>query len=146
MKSRTLGLVRLTQRACKLDPHRCCKRHTATGRIPVLPHGPDCRIPHKRPRDQRAMHPNLLSGDTQEEEEKAICSNGFPGLDPGRPLDSGALVNCISEREYNKIFQMYPKVIVKKLEAPLQTPIRERRYWNPHKDDNPPSRDRGLEL
>ena len=54
------------------------------GRTPVLPHGPDCRIPHKGPRDQRAMHPNRLSSDTQEEKENAICSNGLPGHHPGR--------------------------------------------------------------
>ena len=32
--------------------------------------------------------------------------------------DSGALVNCISETDYNKIFQMSPKDIVKELEPP----------------------------
>ena len=33
-------------------------------------------------------------------------------------IDSGALVNCISETDYNKIFQMSPKDIVKELEPP----------------------------
>ena len=61
-------------------------------------------------------------------------------------IDSGALVNCISEKVYNKIFQMSPKDILKELEPPLQTPSRERRYRNPHKDDHPPFRDRKMEL
>ena len=34
-------------------------------------------------------------------------------------IDSGALVNCISETDYNKILQMSPKDIVKELEPPL---------------------------
>ena len=34
-------------------------------------------------------------------------------------IDSGALVNCISETNYNKILQMSPKDIVKELEPPL---------------------------
>ena len=33
-------------------------------------------------------------------------------------IDSGALVNCISETDYNKILQMSPKDIVKELEPP----------------------------
>ena len=61
-------------------------------------------------------------------------------------IDSGALVNCISETDYNKIFQMSPKDIVENWNHPLQTPSRERRYRNPHKDDHPPIRDRGQEL
>ena len=33
-------------------------------------------------------------------------------------IDSGALVNCISETDYNKIIQMSPKDVVKELEPP----------------------------
>ena len=42
-------------------------------------------------------------------------------------IESGALINCISETDYNKIFQMSPKDIVKELEPPpfnLETPTK----------------------
>ena len=61
-------------------------------------------------------------------------------------IDSGALVNCISEKDYNKIFQMSPKDIVKKLEPPLQTSSRKWRHRNTNQDSHPPIRNRGLEL
>ena len=46
-------------------------------------------------------------------------------------IDSDALVECVSETEYNKIFQMSPKDIVKELEPPPSSSKSQTEISNP---------------
>ena len=145
MKSRTLDPQRPPQRTCNLEPQRCCKRHTATGRIPVLPTAQIAEYLKRDPVTNEQCIP-IFSAVTLKKKKMLFALMDFQDLTLDALIDSGAFVNCISETDYNKIFQMSPKDIVKELEPPLQTPSRERRYRNPHKDNHPPILDRGLEL
>ena len=61
----------------------------------------------------------IFSAVTLKKKKKMLLAPmDFQDLTLDALIDSGALVNCISETDYNKIFQMFPKDIVKELEPP----------------------------
>ena len=61
----------------------------------------------------------IFSAVTLKKKKKMLfASMDFQDLTLDALIDSGALVNCISETDYNKILQMSPKDIVKEMEPP----------------------------
>ena len=117
MKSRTLDPQRPPQRTCNLDPHRCCKRHTATGRIPVLPTAQIAEYLRRDPVTNEQCIP-IFSAVTLKKKKMFFALMDLKDLTLDALIDSGAFVNCISETDYNKIFQISPNDIVKELEPP----------------------------
>ena len=92
------------------------------------------------------MCANFLNNSTQMQNEDAIRTYGFQNLTLDALMNTGALVNCISEANYRKIHQMSPKDIVKEMEPPpFKWPSRKWRYWSYNTNNTLPNWNRELE-
>ena len=60
----------------------------------------------------------IFSAVTLKKKKMLFAPMDFQDLALDALIDSGALVNCISEPDYNKVRQMSPTDIVKELELP----------------------------
>ena len=118
MKSRTLHPSRVPQLTCNLKPPG------------VVNDTPTQDEPQSYPMDQIAEYLikdpvtneeciSIFSAVTLKKKKKMLFAlMYFQDLTLDALFDSGALVNCISETDYNIILQMSPKDIVKQLEPP----------------------------
>ena len=150
---KTIGSLKSKSR--NLDPQRLPQSGSPTGAGNDTPPQdepqsyPTAQISEYLPRDSVTNEQciPIFSVVTLKKKKKMLfVPMDFQDLTLDALIDSGALVNCISETDYYKIIQMSRKDIVKELEPPLQTPSRKRRYRIPHKDNHSPIRDRTLKL
>ena len=79
-----------------------CTKHANPGRTPVLPHRSDCIIP--RPITKVTCLP-IFSAITLKKimKKMLLAPMGFQELTLDALIDSGTLVNCLSETEYQKL-------------------------------------------